>query len=87
VSGAPGPARGVAVTPVTGLPEIAAGDDAIGSFFGDGRIVASTLEVVVLFDEQPVRFLLLSGVATHADEGPVPFQLFAMQCKLETTGA
>ena len=38
----------------------AAGDDAVGCLFGDGRVGCRALEVVVLLDEEPVGLALVA---------------------------
>src|SRR6202042_908024 len=62
----------------------AAGDDAVGGFVGDGRIVGGALILVVLLDEQPVIFAFLAeAVALHADERPVAVQLLSVEDEFE----
>ena len=65
----------------------AAGDDAVGFGFGDGRIGFGALVVVVFFDEEPVGLGGVRELAAHADEGPLPFHLRAVHDEFEAAGA
>ena len=61
MSGAPGPARGVTVTPVTGLPEIAAGDDLAAMIaaavpgLDDGDILVITSKIISKAEGRVIR--------------------------------
>ena len=74
------------VLTIRDLVEIAPSNNTIGLSLGDGGFIACALEVVVLFDKEPVRFTLVGRLATHANEGPFALQLFAVQDELERAG-
>ncbi len=52
-----------------------------------GGSVSRALEVVVLFDEEPVGFALVGVLALHADEGPFSLHALAVHDEFEAAGA
>src|SRR6185437_14709867 len=70
------------------LFDAAACDDGVGFGFGDGGVGGRALEVIVLFNEEPVWLgLRASGLAVHADERPLSLELRSVEDEFERAGA